>query len=193
MERGREALEHDEYLELLEQFKQRLEEERPAQWDSLPDIPLYMDQVVSYLGRQLITFGNGEVLTSAMINNYIKDGLVPRANGKKYDREHLAYLTIVAAVKQVLSVRDMGVLLRAVDKPIDPQALYTTFQHDLDLALKGTLADIDAFPNQEDLPALALSLAVQGYASALACRRIVGLLRPEDEKKKKHKDEKNAL
>lgn len=186
-------MEHDEHLELLEQFKKRLEEERPAQWDSLPDIPLYMDQVVSYLGRQLITFGSGEVLTSAMINNYIKDGLVPRANGKKYDREHLAYLTIVAAVKQVLSVRDMGVLLQSVDKPIDPQTLYTTFQDDLDLALKGTLADIDSFPNQEDLPALALSLAVQGYASALACRRIVGLLRPEDEKKKKHKDEKNAL
>lgn len=186
-------MERDESQELLEQFKQRLEEERPAQWDNLPDIPLYMDQVVSYLGRQLITFGGGDALTSAMINNYIKDGLVPRANGKKYAREHLAYLTIVAAVKQVLSVRDMGVLLQSANKPIDPQALYTIFQHDLDLALKGTLADIETFPNQEDLSALALSLAVQGYASALACRRIVDLLRPEEEKKKKHKEEKNTV
>ena len=61
----------------LEQLKQRLAEERPTQWDALPDIPLYMDQVVSYLGRQLISFREGEGLTSAMINNYIKDGIVP--------------------------------------------------------------------------------------------------------------------
>lgn len=68
----------------------RLAQERPDRWESLPDIPLYMDQVVSYLARQLISFGEGDSLTPAMINNYIKDGLLARANGKKYDQEHLA-------------------------------------------------------------------------------------------------------
>ena len=63
----------------LAELKGRLAQERPDRWESLPDIPLYMDQVVSYLARQLISFGEGDSLTPAMINNYIKDGLLARA------------------------------------------------------------------------------------------------------------------
>lgn len=186
-------LERVEQLEQLSQLEKQLAEERPVNWESFPDIPLYMDQVVSYLSRQLIGFGRGDSLTSAMINNYIKDGLAPRAQGKKYNREHLAYLTLVAAVKQVLSVRDMGTLLQALDQSIDPQALYKTFQEDLDVALEGTLEHIQSFPERENLPSLALMLALRSYADALACRRVVELLRDEDDrKKKKHKDEDAA-
>lgn len=181
-----------EQLKELEEFKQRLERERPAPWENLPDIPLYMDQVVSYLGRQLITFSGGDALTSAMINNYIKDGLAPRTTGKKYDREHLAQLTLVAAVKQVLSVRDMKALMQAADRPVEARDLYESFRADLDLALRETLERMESFPDQEDLPALALSLALRSYASALACRRIVDLLRPEEEKKKKKRKEEEA-
>ena len=97
-------------MEELAQLKQQLTEQRPDSWDDLPDIPLYMDQVVGYLARQMVNTGEGDALTSAMINNYIKDGLVERANGKKYGQEHLAYLTAIAALKQVMSVREMKVL-----------------------------------------------------------------------------------
>lgn len=187
-------MEQSEEVELLAQLEAQLAGERPVKWENLPDIPLYMDQVVSYLSRQLIGFGRGDSLTPAMINNYIKDGLTPRAHGKKYGREHLVYLTLVAAVKQVLSVRDIAVLLQSVDQPLEPQALYGTFQADLDVALKETLDHIRSSPDRDNLPALALSLALRSYADALACRRIVELLRPEeDKKKKKHKEEEAAL
>lgn len=189
-------MEQEKQAELLARLERQLAEDRPVEWDSLPDIPLYMDQVVSYLGRQLIGFGRGDTLTSAMVNNYIKDGLVPRAQGKKYGKEHLAYLTVVAAAKQVLSVRDMKVLLESVAQPLDPRQLYRTFREDLDVALKETLAHMEGAPGREsDLPALALSLALRSYADALACRRVVELLRPpeEDKKKKKSKDEETDL
>ena len=188
-------MEQEKLTEQLAQLERQLSEDRPVAWDSLPDIPLYMDQVVSYLGRQLIGFGRGDTLTSAMVNNYIKDGLVPRAQGKKYGKEHLVYLTLVAAVKQVLSVRDMKVLLSAVDEPLEPQHLYQVFQDGLDGALKETLAHMEDFPGREEnLPALALGLALRSYADALACRRVVELLRPpeEDKKKKKGKDEESV-
>ena len=58
-------------MEELAELKRQLTEQRPSGWDKLPDIPLYMDQVVSYLARQTACFGEGEGLTSAMINNYI--------------------------------------------------------------------------------------------------------------------------
>ena len=63
-------MEPKEQLEQLEDLSGRLAGERPAPWDGLPDIPLYMDQVVAYLRRQLITFDEGDGLTSAMINNH---------------------------------------------------------------------------------------------------------------------------
>lgn len=183
-----EFLEQDKQTQLLAELECQLSHDRPVDWNSLPDIPLYMDQVVSYLGRQLIGFGRGDTLTSAMVNNYIKDGLVPRAQGKKYGREHLAFLTIVAAVKQVLSVRDMKALLSGAVQPVDPQHLYQTFQDALDQALLNTVAHMRDFPqHEENLSALALSLALRSYADALACRRVVELLRPQDEDKKKKK------
>ena len=37
----------DELLEL----KQRLEQERPADWNQLPDLSLYMDQIISFMPR----------------------------------------------------------------------------------------------------------------------------------------------
>ena len=77
-------------MEELLDLKQRLEGQRPASWQELPDIALYMDQIISYMPRQLIHFDEGEALTSAMVNNYIKDGAMPRAEGKRYSRTHLA-------------------------------------------------------------------------------------------------------
>lgn len=44
----------------LAELKGRLAQERPDRWESLPDIPLYMDQVVSYLARAADLFGRAE-------------------------------------------------------------------------------------------------------------------------------------
>ena len=91
-------------MEEIEELKRRLAEERPQEWDAFPDIGLYMDQIISYMPRQLIHFGDEDSLTSAVVNNYIKDGMLPRTEGKRYNRTHLAYLTAICALKQVLSV-----------------------------------------------------------------------------------------
>ena len=96
----------------LEHLQDRLRQQRPVPWDQLPDFALYMDQVLSYMDRQVIRFDEGDTLTAAMINNYTKSGLVPRAEGKKYNREHLAYLTAICILKQVLAAKDIDLLIR---------------------------------------------------------------------------------
>ena len=63
-------------MDEVRQLQQRLQQERPVPWGELPDLALYMDQIISYMPRQLIQFQEGEGLTSAMVNNYIKDGLL---------------------------------------------------------------------------------------------------------------------
>lgn len=174
-------------MEELQELKQRLKEERPVAWNEMPDIALYMDQVISYLPRQHIHFDGGDALTSAMVNNYIKEGLLPRADGKRYSRTHLAYLTAISALKQVLSVRDIGTLVRAGEEGKTPEELYAVFQRELDRALSGTGDQIPENLSPEDLPRLALALAVRSYADRLACQRIISLIHADlpDQKRKK--------
>ena len=83
-------------------------------WDMLPDIGLYMDQVITLIDRVFsMRLPKGET-TRSMINNYVKSGLVPRPVGKKYDRDHLARLLMVCVLKQALSMEGIGRLLAAL-------------------------------------------------------------------------------
>ena len=173
-------------MDELQNLKSRMEQERPSDWEDLPDIALYMDQLISYMPRQLIRFDEGNVLTSAMVNNYIKDGLVPRAEGKRYGPIHLGYLTAVVALKQVLSVRDIGALMeagRSLEK--SPPEQYGYFCSALDRALTDTAQSIDPEADQSDLAKMALDFAVRSYANQLACQRILGILQPQEKGKRK--------
>ncbi len=172
-------------MDELQTLKTRMEQERPTPWEDLPDIALYMDQLISYMARQLIRFDEGPPLTSAMANNYIKDGLVPRADGKRYGPTHLGYLTAVVALKQVLSVKNIGALMgagRALEKT--PPEQYGYFCRALDRALTDTAQSIDPEAGESDLARMALDFAVRSYANQLACQRILDILQPQNARDK---------
>ncbi|HCO49680.1 MAG TPA: hypothetical protein DIT55_09785 [Spirochaetaceae bacterium] len=97
----------------LRQYCDALARKTPTDWALLPDLGLYMDQVITYLERQLDIFmrpGDEKFLTPSMINNYAKAKIVPRTEGKKYGQEHIALLLAVFTLKRVLSVQDMSLL-----------------------------------------------------------------------------------
>ena len=176
-------------MEELKELKERLEHSRPETWEALPDISLYMDQLIGYMPRQLIQYREGEALTSAMVNNYIKGGLLPRAEGKRYDFFNDTATTEICTLKQVLPVPDAGTLA-AVQEGREVAESYEEFRSALDLALKETAGRLDAEAGEEDLPRLALELALRSYADKLACQRILDLIRaqePRDEGKTKKK------
>ena len=98
----------------LESFLSALESNNPPEWDALPDLGLYMDQVINYLERQigLLFPPNREgAITSSMINNYVKANVIPRARSKKYGQEHIALLLAAFVLKKALTTQDMSILL----------------------------------------------------------------------------------
>jgi len=102
----------------LRRYCDALARKTPADWGQLPDLGLYMDQVITYLERQLDLFikpGDENFMTPSMINNYAKAQIVPRTEGKKYGQEHIALLLAVFTLKRVLSVQDMNLLFGDVD------------------------------------------------------------------------------
>jgi DNA-binding transcriptional MerR regulator len=84
-------------------------------WEQLPDIELYLDQVVNYLQTRLEAFHlekSEKLITKMMVNNYVKQGALPPPIKKKYDRSHLAYLFVICVLKQVYSINDIKVMMR---------------------------------------------------------------------------------
>ena len=180
-------------MEEIRELKERLETQRPVEWDALPDLNLYMDQVIGYMSRQLIHYEEEDRLTSAMVNNYIKDDLLPRAEGKRYGRTHLAYLTAICALKQVLPVRDAGFVVNR-NAGEGPREMYDLFRDTLDGALAGTAGELDEGVSEDELCRLAMTLVLRSYAEKLACQRVVELIRektprPEGKDKKSRKEE----
>lgn len=167
----------------LSALLEQLQNQRPVSWDHLPDFALYMDQVLSYMDRQVIPFDENDGLTAAMVNNYTKSGLVPRAEGKKYGREHLAYLTAICVLKHVMSAKDMDLLLqqelrgrRSIEEG------YTAFCASLDSALDAAADQMAHRTDETELADNAIHFALLSYAAGAASNRYVALLRQEKER-----------
>ena len=175
--------------ELLEKLKAQ----RPAAWDQLPDFALYMDQVLSYMDRQVIPYGEDDALTASMVNNYTKSGLVPRAEGKKYGKEHLAYLTGICVLKHVLTTRDMDLLIREELEGggHTVEDGYAAFCDSLARALSTVTDEMEKRPEEENLADAAIHFALLSYAAGMASNRYISLLKAErgitEEGKKKKK------
>ena len=166
----------------LTEFQEQMRQRRPVPWDQLPDFSLYMDQVLSYMDRQVIRFDEDDGLTAAMVNNYTKSGLVPRAEGKKYSRDHLAYLTAICVLKRVMSTRDMDLLIKEElqgDRPVADG--YAAFCASLDKALRITADEMAARGGETSLADDAIHFALLSYAAGVASSRYVSLLRQRKE------------
>ena len=78
------------------------------EWRLLPDIGLYMDQVITLMERTFEGMHLQDGITKSMVNNYVKAGLIGRPVNKRYDREHLAMLLEIAVLKQALSMEEIA-------------------------------------------------------------------------------------
>ena len=67
------------------------------------------------------------------------------------------------------------------------EKLYAAFYQELSLALDCTAEVLDPDLSREDLPRLALRLALRSYADKLACQRILSLIAPREEKPERRK------
>lgn len=96
-------------------------------WENLPDLDLYMDQLLIFINRQIPQQCVQLELSKSMVNNYIKQELIPRPNGKRYAREHIAKLTMVTVLKEVLTIQDCKLLFEQLEKRLDIEAIYKKF------------------------------------------------------------------
>lgn len=88
-------------------------------WNELPNIDLYLDQVVSLINSCLSPYiFNGDytkdentLLTKTMINNYVKNNLIEAPIKKQYSKIQLSKLFVICVLKQVYSMQDIKTLI----------------------------------------------------------------------------------
>ena len=68
-------------------------------------------KAVSAVFKCLMTILLIGVITATMVGNYARQGVIPRPEGKRYGREHAAYLIFVCLSKQVIAIGDIQQLI----------------------------------------------------------------------------------
>ena len=154
-------------------------------WEEIPNIGLYMDQVVAllmgYLDYMPPELKEEQVVTAAAINNYVRKGIMPSPEKKKYYRVHIAYLIMICTLKQSLSIAMLQKLLPKGQEEAEVRPTYEAYVHQhsesahffvqsVRLAaaniLKHADATEDAVANTEEL--IASTAIVGGFARLLA-------------------------
>ena len=96
--------------EKMEELVEEMEGFHMPRYDELPRIQLYLEQVIDevvYILKPIFGDNADGWITRTMVANYVKQGIVPRPTGKKYGREHIAYLVYISIAKKVLSMDEI--------------------------------------------------------------------------------------
>lgn len=93
---------------------------RLPRWEDLPEIGLYLDQVLELIESWL---GKDRLLTKTMINNYVKQKHIPAPVNKRYDKTAVASLIAIALLKQVFTIDEISRLIAlALEKESQSEA-----------------------------------------------------------------------
>ena len=91
----------------IEDIIKDLTEKIDIRLEDVPEIDLYMDQVLT-LFNKYFPYNEGEqALTKTMINNYAKSGVIKPAVKKKYTKEHILMIVITCLLKRDISMTEI--------------------------------------------------------------------------------------
>ena len=181
----------------------------------IPNIDLYMDQVTSFMEKELKStkrYEDDKILTKTMINNYAKNDLLPPPVKKKYSKEHLMVLTFIYYFKSLLSISDIEKLLAPITEKffhaednIDIARIYDEvcesdkkrthiLQEDIKLAFE---ASRETFSNAEGEDKEILQffsficmLSLDVYVKKLIIEKLIDTMAAKKEPEKKEKKDK---
>ena len=100
----------------------------------IPNVGLYLEQVTKYINSYVAPLGCLE-LTTSMVSNYVKKGLVASPVKKQYSREQIAYLIYIAVVKSVLPMEDIRLMVSVQQKTYTAEKAYNYFCAELENVL----------------------------------------------------------
>ncbi|MBQ3132938.1 MAG: DUF1836 domain-containing protein [Clostridia bacterium] len=168
---------------ILKNWCELVTKQSAIDWEHLPSLGLYMDQVLTLTEEELAVASIDGVhpITSSMINNYVKDGVLPRPDKKKYSREHLAILYMVCMMKSQLPLPQIAQLMQELKEENSIEMIYGAFIKRQTEELQ-EVADLaaEADGDRQQLARLAMEMALEANARHLAAVQILKSIEQAD-------------
>ena len=144
-------------------------------FNELPNIDLYMDQVLSIIETSLSIFsseGDEKIITKSMINNYVKQRVIESPSKKHYKKFHVAYLIIISVLKRILSISEISKIINNQDCEVED--FYNIFCCELERSLKNTFLEQNE-DNQieENIHNKILVAATQAFANKVYVQKLI--------------------
>lgn len=122
-------------------------------YDEIPNVGFYLEQATEYMNSYLEPLQD-VTITSSMISNYVKKGLIANTIKKQYFREHIVYLFCISIAKNVLSLENIKLLIETQKNTFDIKSTYNYFCDEFEnilfyiYGLKKSVDELEA-PNHE--------------------------------------------
>jgi len=116
----------------LRRWEKYLDQYCLPDWEDIPDLGLYMEQVIVLL-KQYLDYLPPELkeeqfITAATINNYVRMKVMPGPEKKRYYRVHIAYLIIICSLKQGMSLALIQKIIPNEISEEQVKEIYESFQ-----------------------------------------------------------------
>ena len=120
----------------------------------IPNVGLYLEQVTKYINSYVAPLGCLE-LTTSMVSNYVKKGIIPKPIKKQYFAEHISYLFFVLFAKNLVSIENVGLLIEMQRNSYTLPVAYDYMCNELEnqlfyiFGIKDTLEDLGETASDE--------------------------------------------
>ena len=153
-------------------------------WEELPDMDLYVDQVVTLVSRYLNLIPQDE--KKPLINNYVRLRVMPAPVRKRYGRRHLAYVLMICTLKQSMALTEIQKILPPDLDDEDTKQIYANFVGRINGAIQGFIDQVNAEAarelvegNEQGCTNLVLHSAVNSVLYKLLTVKLTNLPRPD--------------
>lgn len=146
-------------------------------WNELPDIDLYMDQVLIFIEKNTAVFaesGKIKSLTKTMINNYVKQKKIKPPQNKRYNRTHLAFFMVVSILKRFMSLSEISDGILTVRSKYTPEKAYNLFCEGFETSLRNIFLGEDNIGREKLSDDITLIKTVtSAYSNMLYARYLI--------------------
>ena len=105
------------------ELSQSLKDFRLPRYQEIPNVGLYLEQTSKYIAECLAPLQEAAI-TSSMISNYVKKGLISNPVKKLYYRDQIAHLMFIMLAKSVVSLDDLNLFIRLQERTYPTERAY---------------------------------------------------------------------
>ena len=180
----------------LESWEGQMRSYSLPRWEQLPELDLYMDQVVLLLGRYLNFPTRAEdeekIITPSIVNNYVRMKIMPAPVKKKYSRVHIAYLIVICTLKQGLSISSIQKMIPMDLKEEEIAGIYNGFVdcYNSVVSLFSKYTSMMLTENSSDEAISTIAAVVTNLSKSLTEHLLSDIKLPQEEKKEEKAEKK---